>query len=73
MNPVQPKKLLLSKWTAVTPRRKEKHFLVIQVVAAEPPGESIEWVDIEAVFSGSVQRIAWRDLQNSERWRQGWT
>lgn len=72
MNTVQSKKLLLSKWTAVTPYRKEKHFLVIQVVKPEMPGGSIEWVDIEAVFSGAVQRIAWRDLKNSENWRQGW-
>jgi Ala-tRNA(Pro) deacylase len=27
-NRVSPKKLLLSKWTAVHPERKEKHFLV---------------------------------------------
>ncbi len=72
MNTVQPNKLLLSKWTAVTPRSNEKHFLVIQVVKPEPPGGSIEWVDIEAIFSGTVRRMAWRDLKNSGQWRKGW-
>jgi hypothetical protein len=25
-NPLSPKKLLMTKWTAVTPRNREKHF-----------------------------------------------
>ena len=32
MNPLNPKKLLLSKWTAVQPLHKDKHFLVAKVV-----------------------------------------
>ena len=36
-NPLSPKKLLLSKWTAVTPRHKERHFIVTRVVLPEPP------------------------------------
>jgi hypothetical protein len=28
MNPLNPKKLLLTKWTAVKPIAKQKHFLV---------------------------------------------
>ncbi len=31
------KKLLLSKWTAVSPVNKEKHFVVIKVLQPEPP------------------------------------
>ena len=31
MNRVNPKKLLHSKWTAVTPKNKEKHFLVVDI------------------------------------------
>ena len=34
---LNPKKLLLSKWTAVTPTSKEKHFVVIKVIEPEPP------------------------------------
>lgn len=72
MNRLHPKKLLLSKWTAVTPQHKDKHFMVVKVVMPETPGEAIEWVDLEALFSRQVQRIAWRDLKDGERWRQGW-
>ena len=72
MNPLNPKKLLLTKWTAVQPVDKDKHFLVTQVVEPDAPGDKTEWVDIEAVFSRTTQRLAWRDLQNDALWKQGW-
>lgn len=31
MNKINPKKLLHSKWTAVSPVNKEKHFLVTEM------------------------------------------
>ena len=72
MNRIHPKKLLLTKWTTVAPQAKDKHFLVTQVVQPEVPGDAIEWVEIEAVFSKAVHRIAWRELKDPDRWRQGW-
>jgi tryptophan-rich hypothetical protein len=72
MNPLNPKNLLLSKWTAVTPVAKQKHFLVSQVIQPTLPGEPIELVEIESVFSKATQIIAWRDLQNNQIWLQGW-
>ena len=72
MNPLNPKKLLLSKWTAVQPIRKDKHFLITKVIAPTVVGDKTEWVDIEAVLSRSTQRVSWRDLQNDEVWKQGW-
>lgn len=72
MNPLNPKKLLLSKWTAVHPIAKQKHFLVSKVIAPDPPSEKIEYVEIEAVYSKKTAVIAWRDLTNNEQWLQGW-
>lgn len=72
MNPLNPKKLLLTKWTAVTPIAKQKHFLVSKVIKPELPTDPIEWVEIEAVFSKVTQTIQWRDLQDDSIWRQGW-
>jgi len=72
MNPLNPKKLLLSKWTAVTPVKKQKHFLVSKVIQPELPTDSIEMVEIEAVFYKATKVIAWRELQNNLVWRQGW-
>ena len=72
MNLLNPKKLLLTKWTAVKPVAKQKHFLVSRVIQPELPTDPIELVEIEAVFSKAVQEIAWRDLQDDSVWRQGW-
>ena len=77
MNPVHPKKLLLTKWTAVVPVQRQKHFVVTKVIEPEVPedlraGNKIEWIEIEAVYSGKVRRIAWRELRDTSQWRQGW-
>jgi len=72
MTVLHPKKLLLSKWTAVKPVARQKHFLVTRVVEPEPPEAPVEWVDIEAVYSKKVQRIRWRELLDDALWRQGW-
>ena len=72
MDPLNPKKLLLTKWTAVMPIAKQKHFLVSRVILPELPTEPIESVEIESVFSKATQVIAWRELQNESVWRQGW-
>lgn len=71
-NPLNPKKLLLSKWTAVKPTHKRKHFLVSKVILPDLPETAIELIELEAVFDKSIQVIAWRDLKNTEIWLQGW-
>ena len=72
MNPLNPKKLLLTKWTAVKPVAKQKHFLVSRVIQPDEPTGPIELVEIEAGFSKATQVVAWRDLQDDSVWRQGW-
>ncbi len=71
-NPLSPKKLLLSKWTAVQPRHKERHFVVIRVITPEPPAVRIEQVELQAVHSGRVVLLHWRMLTDGSVWRQGW-
>lgn len=72
MNPLHPKKLLLTKWTAVKPIAKNKHFLVSKVIEPELPVAAIEWVELEAVYSKSQIRLAWRELRDQTHWKQGW-
>jgi tryptophan-rich hypothetical protein len=72
---LNPKKLLLSKWTAVQPVAKEKHFIVTRLVQPDDgvnPPAPITDVVIEAVHSGRSSTMAWRDLTDTTRWRQGW-
>ncbi len=71
MSTLHPKKLMLSKWTAVHPVAKQKHFLVTKVALPDAEGR-IEWVELQATYSGAVQRMAWRDLRDETCWRQGW-
>jgi len=71
-NLLSPKKLLLTKWTAVHPIDKRKHFLVSKVILPDPPQQAIEYVELEAVFDKQIQRILWRELSNSAVWLQGW-
>ena len=72
MTPLNPNKLRLTKWTAVKPIAKQKHFLVSRVIQPEVETDPVELVEIESVFSKATQIIQWRDLQNDEVWRQGW-
>ena len=72
MNPLNPKKLLLTKWTAVKPIAKQKHFLVSRVIQPDLPTDPVVSVEIEAVFSKATQVIAWRGLQGDSVWQQGW-
>jgi tryptophan-rich hypothetical protein len=70
MNRINPKKLHHSKWTAVQPRDKEKHFLVTDVRcdAAGHPQTCI----LEAVHSHREIELPWRELKDVESWRAGW-
>lgn len=70
MNRINPKKLLNSKWTAVIPLNKEKHFIVTEVEFDEG-GEVLHCL-IEAVLSNRSQSIDWAELTDQRNWRQGW-
>jgi tryptophan-rich hypothetical protein len=71
-NPLSPKKLHHSKWTAVTPLHQEKHFMVTQVIEPTPPATRIDFVQLEAIHSKRTVVLPWRDLTDATRWRQGW-
>ena len=69
---LNPRKLLLSKWTAVTPTNKENHFVVVKRIEPEPPRLLIEYVELEAVHSRRSTLMRWKDLTDVTTWRQGW-
>jgi tryptophan-rich hypothetical protein len=71
-HPLSPKKLLHSKWTAVAPRHKEKHFVVVRVIEPEPPTTRIDEVELQAVFSQRVFVLPWRELTDPGLWQRGW-
>ena len=70
MNIINPKKLLNSKWTAVTPTNKEKHFIISDIEFDEE-GIVIDCF-IEAVMSKRAMHINWQDLKDNSQWLHGW-
>jgi len=70
MNQINPRKLLRSKWTAVSPNNKEKHFIITDIEFDEE-GVVIH-CEIEAVMSKRTQLIDWRQLKEQDVWLQGW-
>ena len=71
-NQINPQKLLMSKWTAVNPQEKEKHFLVTKVIDPEQPKHLIELVVMEAVLTKRSFTMRWEDLTDTTKWVQGW-
>tara|TARA_R110002072_G_scaffold170701_1_gene324382 strand:+ start:968 stop:1180 length:213 start_codon:yes stop_codon:yes gene_type:complete len=70
MNKINPRKLLGSKWSAVTPQNKEKHFIVTEVEFDED--EIVIACCIEAVMSKRSMTIDWHDLKDEGQWTHGW-
>ncbi|WP_445946865.1 TIGR02450 family Trp-rich protein [Shewanella sp.] len=70
MNNINPKKLLNSKWTAVAPVNKEKHFMITEIEFDEEG--IVVLCSIEAVISKHSTPIDWHDLQDDTRWVHGW-
>jgi len=68
---LNPRKLLLSKWTAVLPQNREKHFLVTELFCDEEG--TVLQIELQAVLNQRCQRLDWRVLENLEHWRMGWT
>lgn len=67
---INPQKLLLSKWTAVTPANKEKHFLVTRLIKDEQ--EVVIACILEAVINHNEYEIVWNSLKDKTIWQMGW-
>ena len=69
-NPINPEKLLLSKWTAVMPHNKEKHFLVTGVIRNEQ--QAVIFCILEAVINHREYELDWQILKDAASWLPGW-
>lgn len=70
LNRLNPRKLLLSKWTAALPQNREKHFLVTELFRDEE-GTVLE-IELQAVLTQRSERLPWQTLQNADAWKMGW-
>lgn len=69
---LSPKKLLNSKWTAITPSNKEKHFIVTKLIWSEAPIQVIEMIELGAVHSKRMQLLLRQQLKDVSLFTQGW-
>ncbi|MFI8337641.1 TIGR02450 family Trp-rich protein [Pseudomonas taetrolens] len=70
MNRINPRKLLLSKWTAAQPEYREKHFLVTELFC-DDAGTVLD-IELQAVLTQRSQRLPWQKLQEPTSWIMGW-
>lgn len=71
MNRLNPRKLLNSKWTALAPAHRQKHFVVVKVLF-DDEGLLVEECVIEAVLTRQRRAIDWHELKDAACWRFGW-
>ncbi|MYM34430.1 TIGR02450 family Trp-rich protein [Duganella sp. FT94W] len=69
---LNPAKLLRSKWTAVSPVNREKHFIVTALIEPEIPDAAPQLISLEAVLTRRRFDLHWHELNDSSRWLQGW-
>ncbi|WP_374497463.1 TIGR02450 family Trp-rich protein [Vogesella indigofera] len=72
MTALSPKKLLHSKWSALAPRDREKHFLVVAVEHDPLDAQRVTTITLEAVLSRRHYTLPWRALADSAQWQRGW-
>ena len=70
MNRINPDKLLNSKWTAVDPVNRQRHFIVTGLIQSDDG--LVTGCKIEAVLTRKVTELDWRELKDSDRWTIGW-
>ncbi|ASJ98359.1 TIGR02450 family Trp-rich protein [Shewanella marisflavi] len=70
MNRINPAKLPNSKWTAVKPMNREKHFLVSEMEFDEEG--AVILCKLEAILSKNEYLIDWTELKSRDKWLQGW-
>ena len=70
MNRINPNKLLMSKWTAVEVKHKQRHFIVSNLHRGDD--ETLITCKLEAVINKTIYLIDWRQLQDPGCWIMGW-
>ncbi len=63
-------KLIGSKWTAVSPHNKEKHFELIGARKAD--ADRLTTHTLRSVMSGITYHVTPLELQDTKKWRRGW-
>ena len=63
-NPFSRARAIGSKWTALHPTDREKHYEVVALRA--------DAVELRCILNGRVRTVLIETLRNPELWKQGW-
>jgi len=66
------KKLLNSKWTALKPKNKEKHFLVTKVIKDDSDSLKTTRVVLESVMTKRKYNLTLTELSDPKTWQSDW-
>ena len=70
INNINPAKLLLSKWTAVSPDNKELHVIVTELIKDDE--DKVIACALEAIMTKNTYELEWHLLKNTDNWLMGW-
>lgn len=70
MHRINPEKLLLTKWTAVQPSGKERHFIITRLV--RDADDKVIACELEAVINKKSRELNWHELREPGSWIMGW-
>jgi len=59
-----------SKWTAVDPVEKEKHFILLERVKTHSLDENV--FRIRSILTGRERLVAGSEFKDSTKWKRGW-
>ncbi len=59
-----------SKWSAVQPRNREKHFVVTRVIRSDPEAPRVE---LQAVLTKRRIEVPLERLLDPKGWKRGWS
>ena len=72
MSKINHKKLLNTKWTAINPQNKEKHFIVTKVEVSENDPQKIISITMTACMTNKNYQKDYQELNDTNKWKQGW-
>ena len=70
MNRINPQKLHHSKWTAIQPQTRQKHFIVTRLI--RDADDRVTACELEAVINHRTRVIDWQELKDDQRWLMRW-
>jgi tryptophan-rich hypothetical protein len=65
---INPEKQLMTKWTAVEPKRKERHFIVTKLIRLTDETFVVACM-LEAAINKNNYEMDWRELKDTKTWK----